>query len=101
MNRSPKNKKSSNHRNPKDWRLTNQETYLKNKKLTLQKWKHKEGSNWDHDHCEFCFTKFTDKNDIKESLKKGYCTENKNYWICKKCFEDFKERFNWKITRKQ
>ena len=43
-----------------------------------------------HDHCEFCFEKaMTDKVGI------FYCTEDLTYWICEKCFQDFREKFNW------
>lgn len=43
-----------------------------------------------HKHCEFCFEKAsTDK------ICTFYCTENLVYWICEKCFHDFKEKFNW------
>ena len=26
-----------------------------------------------------------------------YCAENGSYWVCKKCFHDFKNRYNWKV----
>ncbi len=81
-----------------DWRLTNQENYLKNKELTFQRWEKLKGSTSDHDHCAFCFAKFTDRDDIKDSLQEGYCTKDRYHWICEKCFGDFKDRFNWQIN---
>jgi lipopolysaccharide biosynthesis regulator YciM len=32
-----------------------------------------------------------------EECDKGYATEDKYYWVCPSCFEDFKDMFNWKI----
>lgn len=49
---------------------------------------------WDHDHCEFCGTKFSE-NEI--DIKNGYTTEDGYRWICSNCFEDFKNEFNWII----
>lgn len=78
-----------------DMRLAGQERYLKDKTLFFQKWiPHNE--EWEHDHCEFCWEKFSDAAD---SLQEGYTTEDRYYWICSECFEDFKESFGWKITK--
>lgn len=44
-----------------DWRLLNQEEYLMNAKLTKSEYK-KPSEKWDHDHCAFCWDKFS-KND--------------------------------------
>lgn len=41
----------------KDWRLTNQENYLKGQPLRYSRWVSR-GSGWDHDHCAFCWAKF-------------------------------------------
>ncbi len=79
-----------------DWRLTNQEKYLKDVILRWKKYtKYREG--WEHDHCEFCWAKFMESDD-PEVLKEGYATEDKYRWICKQCFEDFKELFQWKVV---
>ena len=43
-----------------------------------------------HEHCEFCWEKaMTDTEGV------FYCTKDRYYWVCKKCFEDFKEKFGW------
>jgi hypothetical protein len=76
-----------------DWRLTNQEKYLQNKSLMFSRWTQRHERN-DHDHCEFCFAKF---GNFEESLHEGYCTEDRYRWICKDCFNDFKDRFNWTV----
>ena len=55
---------------------------------------------WDHEHCEFCWTRFSD---FEGDLHEGYCTQPSNtekaHWICPECYNDFKERFRWKIRR--
>ena len=41
-----------------DWRRQGQEKYLKGAKLQLKDYcPHR--PEWDHDHCEFCETKFS------------------------------------------
>lgn len=74
-----------------DWRLTNQMKYLFEKKLLHTKYTpFREG--WEHDHCEFC------SETINQSTDLAYCTTDKYHWICKKCFNDFKEMFKWEVT---
>mgnify|MGYP001546931930 CR=1 FL=1 len=77
-----------------DWRLQGQEKYLLGCKLTKQRYKplRLEG---DHDHCEFCFAKFSETN--KESEKEGFVTLDGYRWICNNCFNDFKDKFKWEI----
>ena len=74
-----------------DWRLTNQMNYLYGKTLVHENYK-KFSDSWDHDHCEFCNDK------IGEDTKLYYCTLDHYHWICEKCFEDFKNIFNWKVN---
>ncbi len=82
--------------NEYDWRLTNQEKYLKG--VTLY---HREYSryceNWDHDHCEFCLEKFSEQQYPSGSLHEGYTTEDNYRWICEKCFNDFREDCEWEL----
>lgn len=53
---------------------------------------------WDHDHCEFCFQRFAEAQaGYTDAQHCGYTTEDRFNWICKKCFEDFKDRLNWII----
>lgn len=74
-----------------DWRLLDQEEYLYNKKLIkIQHEPYKK--DWDHEHCEFCNKKITNKDD-------AYCTIDKYYWICNDCFADFKNIFMWDIEK--
>ena len=78
-----------------DWRLTpNAHEYLMNEKLKYVPKFKKHSDDWDHEHCEFCFEKFSED----EGLKNGYCTLDKKFWICPVCFNDFAEMFNWEIV---
>jgi hypothetical protein len=79
-----------------DWRLTNQDRYLKGVDLVWRTYKPANSSS-DHDHCEFCLAKFmTDKS--VEALSEGYATNDGYRWICKACFEDFSDLFSWRVT---
>ncbi len=80
-----------------DWRLRNQEDYLKSEVLIKSKYK-KPSEKWDHDHCDFCFEKFSENDG---DLHEGYCTKDKRIWICEECYEDFKEDFNFIIESKE
>jgi hypothetical protein len=77
-----------------DWRRQGQEKYLKGVKLFYRKYK-PYSEEWEHDHCEFCGEKFSEKEG--EGLKTGYVTANNYHWICDKCYKDFKEEFEWEI----
>lgn len=76
-----------------DYRIHGQEKYLQGATLRWSDWTLKD-PDWDHDHCEFCWAKFTDQ-DWLDVLHSGYT--NGYHWICKTCFEDFKDRFEWQI----
>lgn len=75
-----------------DWRLSVPRDDLYGKTLKKCHW-HATESN-DHDHCEFCWAKFSER---EEDLHEGYCTMQDSRWICEECFHDFKEMFGWKI----
>ncbi len=80
-----------------DLRLCGQERFLMRK--TLYKIRFiKLSDKWDHEHCEFCWARFSD---YKEDLHEGYCTEPSNsstaHWICPECYNDFKSDFQWKL----
>ena len=82
--------------NNSDWRLQGQEKYLKGVTLYFKKYT-KYRDNWDHDHCEFCRAKFSIE-DHPGGLDEGYATKDNYYWICRRCFGDFKGIFRWKIV---
>lgn len=76
-----------------DWRRQGQERFLSEVKLIARDYRpYRPG--WDHDHCEFCGTKFSLQ---KGDLKKGYSTVGGYHWICEQCFNDFKDEFNWDV----
>ena len=81
----------------KDWRLTNQETYLKGATLVHRKYRpYEKNPNSDHAHCAFCWAKFYVK-DCAGSIQEGYATQDDYHWICPQCFSDFKDQFAWKV----
>lgn len=80
-----------------DWRLRGQEKYLSGKTLYFRKWAAPR-KEWDHDHCEFCWEKFSD---FPDTLHEGYTTEDNYHWICPNCYNDFKEMFKWKFTESE
>ena len=45
-----------------------------------------------HTHCNFCMKTITA--DMNEEC---YCSEDDTTWVCTECFNDFKERFKWKV----
>lgn len=45
-----------------------------------------------HAHCEFCTEKIT-----TEEPRVCYCSADYSIWICKNCFDDFRERFDFKL----
>lgn len=83
-------------REPNDWRLTNQERYLKGVTLTWRSYAPASPKN-DHDHCEFCWTKFMEK-PMPETLQAGYSTPDRERWVCKTCFDDFVDLFGWRVA---
>lgn len=73
-----------------DWRLTNQMNYL-HKKILINKQFAPFKKGWKHEHCEFCSKR------IDSQTTDSFTTEEGYYWICKECFNDFKEMFEWEL----
>lgn len=89
-----------------DWRYINGE-HLKDKVFTFKAYKPLHEDN-DHDHCEFCWDKFS--LNIDDALKEGYQTifhrnisHNKaiiqDAWVCLECFNDFKGLLKLRIDK--
>jgi hypothetical protein len=77
-----------------DWRLQGQEKYLTGVTLVLKQYQpYREG--WDHDHCAFCWQKFSLN---AKDLHEGYATEDNYHWICVPCFNEFKSLFGWQLS---
>jgi hypothetical protein len=83
-------------REPNDWRLRNQFAYLRGLSLIWQRYRAL-NEGWDHDHCEFCWSKFAE-HDNPEVLREGYTTPDTMHWVCSACFEDFKDLFEWQVA---
>ena len=79
-----------------DWRLQGQEKYLKGISLWWTKYE-PYSDTWEHDHCEFCGSKFMNE-DHTDVLRHGYATTDKYRWICETCFEDFRDLFDWEVV---
>ena len=83
----------------KDWRLDIAEEPEFYAKYTWQfkRWTKTRG-HWDHDHCEFCGIEISGifGEDI---LNEGWANEDEYYWICDKCFNEFKDIYRWKIKQ--
>ena len=80
----------------KDWRIDGMEkhfAYLNGRTLEWTEFEPTE--NWDHEHCVFCWEK------LNGPGIEWYRTEDGGDWICPVCFENFKERFGWKILPKE
>ena len=77
-----------------DWRIArDQESYLSGVWLTKKKYsKYRDG--WEHDHCELCNATISE---LENDLNEGYATDDDYRWICETCYQDFKERFQWKL----
>jgi hypothetical protein len=84
-------------RDTNDWRLANQAQYLTEVVLVWAKYHPAKETN-DHDHCEFCWAKFS-LDDSPDTIKEGYATKDRERWICKPCYEDFKDLFKWQVIR--
>jgi hypothetical protein len=74
-----------------DWRRQGQERYLKGQHLTLKKYT-KYSEDWEHDHCEFCNTKFMEGTG---DLPEGWVTDDNYHWICMQCYKDFCDEYEW------
>lgn len=81
---------------PNDWRRQGQERYLLNAHLRWQKYK-KYSDTWDHDHCEFCGSKFMESIG-PDILNEGYVTDDCKHWICTICFKEFNNEFSWNVS---
>ena len=80
-----------------DWRLQGQENYLMGVTLVRRLYRQNPyNPKWDHDHCEFCWEKFS-LVDSENTIQSGYASLDDYRWICPTCFEDFKNMFKWKV----
>jgi hypothetical protein len=89
-----------------DWRLGGNERLFRGAvftRKTYRRW----STEWDHDHCAFCWAAFAEvdsASDTKGSLHEGYSTagppadpRDDYYWVCATCFDDFREHLGWSL----
>jgi hypothetical protein len=78
-----------------DWRLEGQESslraVLRGVELRLVTWSTSDGH--DHDHCEFCWARISDRPRAGYEYDRAYATLDQRRWICEPCFDDFRDRF--------
>jgi len=90
-----------------------QDAYLQGAALTWKLYRAR-SATWEHDHCEFCSAKFMDPNfseahrhfivEHPDVLTEGYATTAEHakgaeyYWVCKPCFDDFADLFQWRVV---
>ena len=97
-----------------DWRLMGQEKYLQGATFVRKPYR-VWSETWEHDHCVFCATKFIDPafseahaamvRDDPAVRTEGYAAlgtgpegQDDYHWVCATCFDDFRERFAWKVA---
>jgi len=69
--------------------------YLYGKELLYKKYE-PYNETWDHDHCAFCWLKFS----LSEKDEHyGYVTTDNYHWICKRCFQEYMPRYKWCIKK--
>jgi transposase-like protein len=49
----------------------------------------------DHEHCVFCWKKIM-ADHSKDIHREAYTTQDEQHWVCKNCYNDFNDMFNWK-----
>ena len=92
-------KKNQEMKKDQDWRIVSYNGHLNGETFSLKRFISTDKN--DHEHCEFCCKKITDLQiDYEDCVSEGYCCFNsktkQENWICKDCFNDFKEKFKFK-----
>ena len=77
-----------------DWRLQGQEERLRDELLRYRPYSPPR-PNFEHDHCEFCWTRFRTA-PHEGCASEGFVTSDRR-WICESCYEDFKILFDWQL----
>lgn len=77
-----------------DWRYRTAAPDLRGQTLWKERWRAPRPS-WDHDHCEFCWAKFSES--IEGALREGYVTAGGREWVCPACFADFRDAFDFTL----
>jgi hypothetical protein len=82
-----------------DGRIQGQAKYLQGATFGWRPWT-SDRPDWDHDHCEFCWIHFGDHifDDDADTQLEGWATPDGKHWVCRTCFEDFRERFEFQTA---
>ena len=80
-----------------NWRLFGQDQYLNGLELSFQRYSHS-GNSPLADHCEFCSREFHESGTGPDVLTEGYASRNGFRWICRTCFDDFQDEFQWRVV---
>ncbi len=78
----------------KDWQSFRKEGFLVKKTLVRKKLNEYETTDYAPAQCVFCYTCLR-KRDV------GYFEPSAKVWVCPKCYEDFKDYFDWKAIELQ
>lgn len=89
-----------------DWRVMGQERRLAGATFVRKPYR-VWTETWEHDHCEMCARKFVESDSTREdsetvtagfaAVGRGPKGEDDYYWVCDECFDDFRDRFGWKV----
>lgn len=80
---------------PDDWRRQGQEVTLAGRCFEWLAYS-PASAEWDHDHCAFCWVKFmVGANAPPDAIGEGYRTREGDSWVCRECFEDFREELGF------
>ena len=78
-----------------DWRISGQDRYLAGAMFQFRSYETPR-PGWDHDHCDFCWSKFcAEKNG--DCLNEGFVTLDGKHWVCRPCFEEFRNLFHFAV----
>lgn len=79
----------------KDWRVDLLENVSDTHGMLFEPKNFIAQSSSDHIHCSICFKTICGGNSVYNNSG-FYCKESGD-WLCKQCFNDFKDQFDWKL----
>jgi hypothetical protein len=81
-----------------DWRIQGQAKYIQGATFVWRSWS-SDRPDWDHDHCDICWVHCWDCifEDDPDTQHEGWATPDAAHWVCGACFEDFRNRFDFRV----
>lgn len=79
-----------------DWREDLLYTMTDTRGCSFQQQVYQSTERSDHEHCSICFEKISNCA-YGQGETQGYYCQKTGDWLCVACFNDFKNRFGWKI----